>query len=201
MEFFVGNLIVAGLSDWGCVLIPTGLPAELIPHMLVCRSRRRELLYQLFPGLSTAFFEFFRSTENAGQSGRNGPHPQGRGAGTAPDGGLPDLRRDGAQRDEVRREDVLCVFQLPQILIQLCLGGHHLAAVGDRAAAQRLPDAAFSKIDLRLFQFRPRGFQSTTGISSPNSSGRNRGQTFSVMQITDAARRLPISQASASVLP
>ena len=32
MEFFVGNLIVAGLSDWGCVLIPTGLPAELIPH-------------------------------------------------------------------------------------------------------------------------------------------------------------------------
>ena len=52
-----------------------------------------------------------------------------------------------------------------------------------------------------LFQFRPRGFQSTTGISSPNSSGRNRGQTFSVMQMTDAARRLPISQASASVLP
>ena len=33
MEFFVGNLIVAGLSDWGCVLIPTGLPAELIPHI------------------------------------------------------------------------------------------------------------------------------------------------------------------------
>jgi hypothetical protein len=32
MEFFVGNLIVAGLSDWGCVLKPTGLPAELIPH-------------------------------------------------------------------------------------------------------------------------------------------------------------------------
>ena len=32
MEFFVRNLIVAGLSDWGCVLIPTGLPAELIPH-------------------------------------------------------------------------------------------------------------------------------------------------------------------------
>ena len=25
-------MIVAGLSDWGCVLIPTGLPAELIPH-------------------------------------------------------------------------------------------------------------------------------------------------------------------------
>ena len=35
MEFFVGNLIVAGLSDWGCVLIPTGLPAELIPQMFV----------------------------------------------------------------------------------------------------------------------------------------------------------------------
>ena len=35
MEFFVGNLIVAGLSDWGCVLIPTGLPAELIPQMSV----------------------------------------------------------------------------------------------------------------------------------------------------------------------
>ena len=34
MEFFVGNLIVAGLSDWGCVLIPTGLPAELIPHKI-----------------------------------------------------------------------------------------------------------------------------------------------------------------------
>ena len=33
MEFFVGNLIVAGLSDWGCVLIPTGLPAELNPQM------------------------------------------------------------------------------------------------------------------------------------------------------------------------
>ena len=32
MEFFVGNLIVAGLSDWGCVLIPTGLPSELHPH-------------------------------------------------------------------------------------------------------------------------------------------------------------------------
>ena len=32
MEFCVRNLIVAGLSDWGCVLIPTGLPAELIPH-------------------------------------------------------------------------------------------------------------------------------------------------------------------------
>jgi hypothetical protein len=26
--------IVAGLSDWGCVLIPTGLPAELIPHKI-----------------------------------------------------------------------------------------------------------------------------------------------------------------------
>ena len=25
-------MIVAGPSDWGCVLIPTGLPAELIPH-------------------------------------------------------------------------------------------------------------------------------------------------------------------------
>ena len=35
MEFFVGNLIVAGLSDWGCVLIPTGLPAELNPQMFV----------------------------------------------------------------------------------------------------------------------------------------------------------------------
>ena len=43
--------------------------------------------------------------------------------------------------------------------------------------------------------------QSTTGTSSPNSSGRKRGQTFSVMQMTDAARRLPISQDSASVLP
>ena len=31
-------------------------------------------------------------------------------------------------------------------------------------------------------------------MSSPNSSGRNRGQTFSVMEITEAARRLPISQ-------
>ena len=36
--------------------------------------------------------------------------------------------------------------------------------------------------------------QSTTGTSSPNSSGRKRGQTFSVMQMTDAASRLPISQ-------
>ena len=35
MEFFVGNLIVAGLSDWGCVLIPTGLPAELNPQMFI----------------------------------------------------------------------------------------------------------------------------------------------------------------------
>ena len=43
--------------------------------------------------------------------------------------------------------------------------------------------------------------QSTTGTSSPNSCGRKRGQTFSVMQMTEAARRLPISQASASVLP
>ena len=43
--------------------------------------------------------------------------------------------------------------------------------------------------------------QSTTGTSSPNSSGRKRGQTFSVMQMTEAARRLPISQDSASVLP
>ena len=43
--------------------------------------------------------------------------------------------------------------------------------------------------------------QSTTGMSSPNSSGRKRGQTFSVMQMTDAARRLPISQDSARVLP
>ena len=44
-------------------------------------------------------------------------------------------------------------------------------------------------------------FQSTTGTSSPNSIGRKRGQTFSVMQMTDAAKRLPISQDSASVLP
>lgn len=43
--------------------------------------------------------------------------------------------------------------------------------------------------------------QSTTGISSPNSRGRKRGQTFSVMQMTEAARRLPISQDSARVLP
>ena len=27
-------MIVAGPSDWGCVLIPTGLPAELIPHKI-----------------------------------------------------------------------------------------------------------------------------------------------------------------------
>ena len=32
MEFFVGNLIVAGLSDWGCVSGCIALPAELIPH-------------------------------------------------------------------------------------------------------------------------------------------------------------------------
>lgn len=43
--------------------------------------------------------------------------------------------------------------------------------------------------------------QSTTGTFRPNSSGRKRGQTFSVMQMTDAARRLPISQESASPLP
>lgn len=45
MEFFVGNLIVAGLSDWGCVLIPTGLPAELIPHKLVLRCRVPDDVY------------------------------------------------------------------------------------------------------------------------------------------------------------
>ena len=45
MEFFVGNLIVAGLSDWGCVLIPTGLPAELIPHKLVLRRRVPDDVY------------------------------------------------------------------------------------------------------------------------------------------------------------
>ena len=45
MEFFVRNLIVAGLSDWGCVLIPTGLPAELIPHKLVLRCRVPDDVY------------------------------------------------------------------------------------------------------------------------------------------------------------
>ena len=43
--------------------------------------------------------------------------------------------------------------------------------------------------------------QSSTGMSSPNSSGRNRGQTFSVMEITEAARRLPISQEAGRFLP
>ena len=45
MEFFVGNLIVAGLSNWGCVLILTGLPAELIPHKLVLRCRVPDDVY------------------------------------------------------------------------------------------------------------------------------------------------------------
>ena len=37
--------------------------------------------------------------------------------------------------------------------------------------------------------------------SSPNSCGRKRGQTFSAVQMTEAARRLPISQDSRIVLP
>ena len=37
--------------------------------------------------------------------------------------------------------------------------------------------------------------------SMPNSLGRKRGQTFSDVQMTDAASRVPISQASAIVLP
>ena len=50
MEFFVGNLIVAGLSDWGCVLIPTGLPAELIPHNFpeTAVSGKRMLKQEIF---------------------------------------------------------------------------------------------------------------------------------------------------------
>ena len=35
----------------------------------------------------------------------------------------------------------------------------------------------------------------------PNSLGRKRGQTFSDVQMTDAASRVPISQAYAIVLP
>ena len=41
---------------------------------------------------------------------------------------------------------------------------------------------------------RGRQRQSTTGTSSPKSSGRKRGQTFSVKQLPGAARRLPLSQ-------
>ena len=50
MEFFVRNLIVAGLSDWGCVLIPTGLPAELIPHDFpeAVASGKRMLKQEIF---------------------------------------------------------------------------------------------------------------------------------------------------------
>lgn len=45
------------------------------------------------------------------------------------------------------------------------------------------------------------GNQSGTVTSRPNSLGRKRGQTFSDVQMTEAARRVPISQASARVLP
>ena len=45
------------------------------------------------------------------------------------------------------------------------------------------------------------GHQSGTVTSRPNSLGRKRGQTFSDVQMTEAARRVPISQASANVLP
>ena len=38
-------------------------------------------------------------------------------------------------------------------------------------------------------------------ISSPNSLGRNRGHTFSEVQMTEAASRVPMPQASSMVLP
>ena len=41
----------------------------------------------------------------------------------------------------------------------------------------------------------------SSGNSMPNSAGRNLGQTFSRVMMTEAARRVPISQASARVLP
>ena len=43
--------------------------------------------------------------------------------------------------------------------------------------------------------------QSSAGASRPNSLGRKRGQTFSDVQITDAARRVPIRHDSSSVFP
>ena len=43
--------------------------------------------------------------------------------------------------------------------------------------------------------------QSVTVTSRPNSSGRNRGHTLPLVQMVEAASRVPISQDSASVLP
>ena len=45
------------------------------------------------------------------------------------------------------------------------------------------------------------GFQSVTSISRPSSLGRKRGHTFYDTVITEAASRVPISRASAMVLP
>ena len=45
------------------------------------------------------------------------------------------------------------------------------------------------------------GQKGLPSTSSPNSCGRKRGQTFSAVQMTDAANRLPISQESARPLP
>ena len=46
-------------------------------------------------------------------------------------------RDDGAQRDELRGAVMLGVLKLPQVLAQHGLRGNDLAAVGDRAAANR----------------------------------------------------------------
>ena len=62
-----------------------------------------------------------------------------------------------------------------------------------------LPVNAVFAISCRLFK---NNFaQSLIFTSSPNSSGKNLGHTFSDVQITLAARRVPISQASAMLFP
>ena len=73
MEFFVGNLIVAGLSDWGCVLIPTGLPAELIPHIFSLCPATCVIIPAAPPFVNLFCKVFFSKLDRAGTSTGHSP--------------------------------------------------------------------------------------------------------------------------------
>ena len=109
---------------------------------------------------------------------------------------------------------VLFVVALPLMVVGLLIGGIIklalplllIAAAFYLFKSCALPHkkhccTSFTGIYSGVFSYTLIKAQSTTGIFSPNSSGRNRGQTFSAVQMTEAANRLPISQASGSVLP
>lgn len=115
-----------------------------------------------------------------------------------------------------QRELVVSVFRAPTIVIErsflpqrpVCLTESevftlfHQAKIGCGMPIEPSTHSeVFSCWQRLLSPAQKHVLHTSTAMSNPNSSGKNLGQVLSVRVMTEAARREPISQASARVFP